>query len=166
MPEGFDFVLDRIAMPTSVEKRTHVEAVVTGMLTRPRVPTSREVVHGTVRAMTPEEVVRNIEAWGFNDWNQPLAWVRRDGFVLPTADTRHEYLLHFIGLDAPTVDDQGWARISNSGWQCLYRITPAQRKCLKARGCVVDGAAEKEKRAWHGLPPFDESVHRAYRVPR
>lgn len=166
MRDDVKYVLERIALPSNAEKRDHVEAVVIGMLTRSMTPTDGEIPAHPVRTMTPDEVVRNIEDWGLNDWNMPLAWVRRDGFVLPAADTRHEYLLHFIGLDARTVEDQGWARISNSGWQCMYRVTPQQRKTLKARGCVVENAAEREKPVWHGLPPFDETVPKARRVRR
>nr|WP_250808453.1 hypothetical protein [Neorhizobium tomejilense] len=166
MQQQIDFVLSRIAVPADAEKRAHVVAMVLGMLTHSRSPSPGSGSEKPGRAMHPEDVVRNLEGWGFNDWNQRLAWIRRDGFVMPTVDFHHEYVLHYLGLDVVTVEDQGWARISNSGWQCLYRVSPQQRRSLKARGCEIDSGKERLKKQWHGLPPFDDSVPLAYRIPR
>lgn len=90
--------------------------------------------------------------------------MRQEGFVLPTVDYQHEYVIHWLETDIATVEDQGWARISTSGWQCLYRLSIHQKRALKARGYEVDKEAERLKRPWHGLPPYDETVPKAKRI--
>lgn len=155
-----DKVMAAIAAPSDEKKVEYLRKLVTGMLTLPRVPDT------SAPSLNAEAVIHRIEASGFADWNQPLAWIRQDGFVMPTVDYQHEYVLHWLGLESATVEDQGWARLSNSGWQCHYRLGHAQKRALVARGCVVDKDSERLKKAWHGLPPYDDTTPRAYRLPR
>lgn len=143
----------------SPDKTAHVAAVAEGMLTRPRSDSIE-------RPLSVDEVVKLVGDYGFADWNQPLGWVRRDGFVMPVTYIRHDMLLYFLGMHVVDAEDRGWLRIGQSSWQCLYRLTPAQKRALAARGHVVDTDAERLKKPWHGLPPYPDTVHKSRRIPR
>jgi hypothetical protein len=142
-------------------REAYLVTVVTGMLTR-----SSSEDFPDEAPIDEEEIVYEIKMGGFSDWENPYGWIRRDGFIMPAAFIKHERLLHFLGLLSVDVDDQGWVRMSKAGWQCLYRVSSKQRRALASRGFIVDMADERLKTEWHGLPPYDASVHPSRRIPR
>ena len=147
--------------PLAPDAAAYLTTLVEGMLTRPRAPDLP-----VETAPSADEVADMIADFGFAQWDQPYGWVQRSGFVMPARHIRHDLLLHFLGMLPVDAEDQGLVRMSQSGWQCLYRITPAQRRALTKRGYEVDDQAERMKKPWHGLPPYEASVHPARRLPR
>lgn len=145
--------------PRQPARIDHLSVVVEGMLTIHRSDTIK-------RPYTPEEVMELVDEFAFANWDQPLGWVRRDGFFMPAAYIRHDKLLHYLGMHVVDAEDRGWARIGQTSWQCLYRLTPAQKRALTARDYPIDKDEERMKKPWHGLPPYPDTVHQSRRIPR
>lgn len=147
--------------PRQPARAEHLGVVVEGMLTKPKFSGAASTQpHG------PEAVLELIGEYSFANWDQSLGWVRRDGFFMPAAYVKHDLLLHFIGMHVVDAEDRGWLRIGQDSWQCLYRLTPAQKRALTARGHLVDKDEERMKTPWHGLPPYPDSIHHSRRIPR
>jgi hypothetical protein len=159
MHDDIEKILGAVGGPFLDDKRAYLVELIGGMLTRPSIPGRG---HGD--PLTVEAVIDRIQAAHLSDFDYPLCWIRRDGFVMPAVNFEHEYVLNWLGVDSRHVEDQGWVRLSNSGWQCMYRVTYAQQRALKKRGHEVDMQEERLKKTWHGLPPFDPSIHPSRRV--
>lgn len=147
--------------PLTPEQQRHLAVVIEGMLTK---SFWEDEANGD--PIPEDEVAYEIRDGHFNDWSLGSGWIRRDGFLMPAGFTKHERLLYFIGVLPVDAEDQGWARMGKTGWQCVYRLSPEQRRVLTRHGFAVDRADEAAKSPWHGLPPYDEAVHPARRVPR
>ncbi len=97
-----------------------------------------------------EMAVHYIENFQILD-SRNFGWLRRDGVFIGCAYGNHERLLYWLSMTATDAEEEGWCRVSITAavpWQCLYRLSPAQRRYLKNCGHVVDNAEELQKPIW------------------
>ncbi len=109
------------------------------------------------RELTPEGCWYKIAEFGFLERagmppdGARWGWVTREGKFWSSAYGAHERLLGILGLDVLDVERAGWARTSDRGVQCAYRMTREQCRQVEACGILVDAAAERLKPVW--TPP-------------
>jgi len=120
-----------------------LEKVVDGMLSKP------DPFDGATD-VTPARAWNWILDFGFCVPEARMGWVTREGKMLSANWGAHERLLYWLGLEAKDVERQGWARVGPFGYQCLFRLSPAQRRRIEKTGRTVDKEAERLKPIWTG----------------
>lgn len=74
-------------------------------------------------------------------------WVMPEGKLLSANWAAHERLLYWLGLETADVEAAGWARVGPHGYQCMYRLTRAQKDRIEKSGLLVEKADERLKPA-------------------
>ena len=72
----------------------------------------------------------------------------REGKFWSSGYGAHEILLKILDIDVPDAERAGWARLSDRGVQCAYRMAREQRRQVEACGFAVDESAERLKAVW------------------
>ena len=65
-------------------------------------------------------------------------WIDRDGKVWGCTFAAHERLLRYLGVNVEDAEKRGWVRFSHDDYQCLRRLSEAQKDTLRRKGISLD----------------------------
>jgi hypothetical protein len=130
-------------------RKTHDEALVRTLVERMVSMRDPFVPEGVDSApVTPAKAHRWINTFSLLYENGTLGWLDREGRFYSCAYAAHERLLDWLGWETADLERAGWARVGPHGTQCLFRLSPAQRRAINKAGRLFDAEKDRLKPVW------------------
>lgn len=98
---------------------------------------------------SPATVWNRILEFGFLYLGGKFGWIDRDGKLWTCGHAKHDFLLTSMGMEVDDAERRGWVRVTmGPRYQARYRMSPRQRRKLKALGIEPDSQAERLLPIW------------------
>ena len=138
------FLTDKHGEPKKIPSHDEADlrTLVTNMLAKP------DPFDSDGEPPRPSRVWNWIVDFGLLHLGQKNGWIDREGKMWGCGWAQHDRLLYWMGREAGDVEADGWVKVSNGRYRSRYRMTPAQRKTMRAIGVAVDNETERMLPHW------------------